>query len=202
MVPVNEDDDNTAEKPGDPGLVTLSLQGIAGAVWLANPVDPTQLGATSTAGLALKVRYGFNTRWSFETELAGARSGSTSWDGMMYENQEGEISRDATLGRVLLGGLLHFGDKYRPIFRLGVGFQGVSHGSRFVPATGAERDGPGDGFAVDGLWTVGLGFEARLGRNWTFGLGANFVSVASDKSGLSSSVEGGLNLSYGWIPGN
>lgn len=191
------------EPPEGEGLITLSLQGIAGAVWLANPVDTAELGATSTAGLSLRIRRGINQLISFEGEIAGTRSGSASWDGMMFENEEGEIVRNATLGRVLLGGVLHFGDRYRPMFRAGVGFQGVKHGSRFMPATGVEREGPESGFEAAGLWWFGLGFEARLGEHWTAGLDAKFVGVATstNAAGLKTALEGGLHLSYGWTPG-
>lgn len=188
-------------KPGE-GLITLGLQGIAGAVWLANPVETDKLGATSTTGLALRVRYGFNRRVSFEGELAGARSGNAQFDGMMFEDQEGQIARSAALGRILVGGALHFGQKYRPQIRAGLGFQGVSHNSRFTPTGGLERSGPEVDFEVAGLWMVGLGLDARLSRNWTAGLGASFVGVATSLGGegIEGSFEGGLHLSYGWTP--
>lgn len=176
------------------GLITITMSGIAGAVWLANPMDTMQFGATSTAGFEMRVRYGFNRHWSFEAALAGARIGEASWDGMMYENQEGAIARDGTLGRLLLGGALHFGDKYRPMIRAGLGVQGVSHHSRFVPTAGQNREGPGGGFAANGLYYLGLGFEAELSRHWTAGLNANFME-ARDPA-IQSAIEGGISLNY------
>lgn len=178
------------------GLITLTLSGMAGAVWLANPVDAAQLGATSTTGLEMRVRYGFNRHWSFEAALAGASIGEASWDGMMYDSAEGALVRYATLGRLLLGGVLHFGDKYRPMIRAGLGVQGVSHQSRFIPTVGQDREGPGGGFAANGLYYIGLGLEAELGRHWTAGLSANFVE-ARDPA-IQFVVEGGINLSYRW----
>ena len=188
-------------KPGE-GLITLSFQGIAGAVWLANPIETDQLGATFTRGLGLRVRYGFNRRWSFEGELAGTTSGNVEFDGMEVGGEEGNLVRNASLGRFLATGLLHFGDNYRPIIRAGLGFQGVGHDSRFTPAAGLEREGPGSEFEMAGLWTFGVGFEAKLGRHWTAGIGAMFVGSATSTSpaGLKTSFEGGLNLSYGWTP--
>ena len=184
------------------GLITLSLQGIVGAVWLSNPVSPGQLIATSSTGLAARVRYGFNRRWSFEGELAGVRSASVRWSGMTFENQQGEVERDAILGRVLVGGLLHFGHRYRPLIRAGLGFRAVGYRSLFIPTTGEDQTGPGNGFAADGLYYVGLGFEAQLREHWTAGISATFVGIANRLSGegLSGSVEAGLHVSYGWTP--
>ena len=184
------------------GLITLSFQGIAGAVWLANPVQTDQLGAAPTAGLSFRVRRGFNRIVSFEGEVAGTTSGKASFDGMMVEGEEGELIRNASLGRVLFGGVLHFGEQYRPMFRLGVGFQGVNHGSQFNPTAGPQRNGPGGDFEIAGLWSAGIGFEAKLGRHWTAGIGATFVGSATSTSpsGLRTSFEGGLYLSYGWTP--
>ena len=189
-------------KVGD-GLITLSLQGIAGAVWLSNPVAPEQLHATPSTGLAARVRYGFNRRWSFEGELAWVRSASVRWSGMILDNQQGVVERDASLGRVLVGGLLHFGHKYRPLIRAGLGVRGVSYGSRFKATTGESQAAPGDGFAADGLYYVGLGFEAQIGRRWTAGVSATSVGIANrfNGEGLSGSVEAGLHVSYGWTPG-
>ena len=179
-------------------MITLGVQGILGAVWLTNPVQTDTLGAAMTTGLGLQVRYGINRLLSFEGELAGTRSGDVSWTGM-YQAQEGEISRNATLGRVLAGGLLHFGEKYRPLVRAGLGFQGVSHGSQFTPTGGIEGDGPGGDFELAGLWMVGIGFDASLGEHWTAGIGARFVGVASGE-GSKRSFESGLHLSYQWVP--
>lgn len=184
------------------GLVTLSLQGIAGAVWLANPIEPSTLRATSTGGVVLRGRYGFNERLSLEGEIGYARSGVASWNDMTFDSQEGQIARDAACGRVLVGGLVHLGEKYRPLVRAGLGFQGVSHKARFTPSGGTEQAGPDVDFEMAGLWMVGLGFEAKLGEHWTAGLGATFVGVAKSLggSGLEGSFEGGLHVSYGWTP--
>ena len=184
-------------KPGE-GLITLGLQGIYGAVWLANPVEPGQLGATSSTGLALRIRYGFSRRWSFEGELAGTRSGSVEFAGVTVEGQPGDVVREALVARVLVGGVLHFGDRFRPMIRAGLGFQGVSHGSRFTPTGGVDQDGPGAEFEVVGLWMVGLGFEARLTEHWTAGLETRFVGTATSSDGEGRAFEGGLHLSYQW----
>lgn len=186
-------------KPGE-GLITLGLQGIYGAVWLANPTDAQDLGPTSLMGLALRVRYGFNRRWSFEGQLAGARSGSAEFVGVTVDGQSGDVARDASMARLLAGGVLHFGDKYRPMIRAGLGFQGVSHDSRFTPSGGAEQTGPGSGFEIGLLWYFGVGVEARLSSNWTAGLNVKGIGVATSLgAGDSAGVfEGGIHLGYQW----
>ena len=48
-----------------------------------------------------------------------------------------------------------------------------------------------------GLYYVGLGFEAKIHRGWTAGLGASFIGVAQGLTGQGS-IEAGLHLSYEW----
>lgn len=182
------------------GRITLQVQPVFGAMWLANPLDTTSaLDATSLAGLSIRAAYGFNRFLSLEGELAGVSSGNVQYTGMDYEGMRGELTRSARLARALIGGVVRMGYRYVPMVRLGLGFQGIDNGSRFTPDTGSATDGPNAGFSADFFLSFGAGFEMRLGNHWNAGVGVVF---ARPFAGTSLSLETGLHLSYAWKPDN
>jgi hypothetical protein len=91
-------------------------------------------------------------------------------------------------------GVIRFGDRYVTSTRLGVGVQLASYDST-MNVGGMLMDGPGDGIEVDGLWSVGAGFDARLGEHWILGAAGTFARMFGNGA---RSLEGGLHLSYGW----
>ena len=179
------------------GRVTIQVQPMYGAIWLANPLRADKLEATSLTGLGLRVAYGFNRYFSLEGELAAASSGSAGFDGMTFQDQQGVVLRNARLGRAQLGGMLRLGQTYVPTARLGIGFQGISHNTRFVPETGGEMAGPDLGFEAKAYFSFGAGFDVRLGNRWSIGWLASFAQSIGTEI---SSVTTGIHLSYGWKP--
>ena len=55
--------------------------------------------------------------------------------------------------------------------------------------------GPGETFEIDGVWSVGGAFDARIGEKWTFGAGATFSCVFATGA---RSLEAGVQFGYRW----
>ena len=79
--------------------------------------------------------------------------------------------------------------------RVGLGVQGTSYDSSFTTGGGATMDGPGEAFEIDGVWSVGGSFDARIGEKWTFGAGST-LSVAFKTD--ARALEAGVQLGYRW----
>lgn len=88
--------------------------------------------------------------------------------------------------------MIRFGDRFIVSTRLGVGILLASYDSTFTTG-GTSMDGPGDGLEVDGVWSVGGGFDARLGEHWGLGV-ATTLAVAFKSE--ARSLEAGLHLGY------
>ncbi len=154
-------------------------------------------------GLSLRTSYGINRLFALEGEIIGATSGNARFSDTMFQGREGELARNSSLGRVQIGGVARLGYKYTPTLRLGIGFQGVSNGTRFVTINGDEMDGPDTDFEVDVLLSASVGFDIRLGDHWRAGLSLSGLGVAKSTTAASVglSLEGGLHIGYGWTPG-
>ena len=180
------------------GRVTIQVQPMYGVMWLANPLLDGQLDSTSLRGLGVRASYGVNRLFALEGEIVGASSGNARFDGMTFQNMEGIVTRNARLGRVLIGGVASMGYRYVPTLRLGIGFQGADSATRFVPATGGEVAGPDVGFEIAAFFSFGAGLDLRLGKHWRVGAhGAYSQSIGA----TSRSLEIGVHLGYGWTPG-
>ena len=185
------------------GRITLQVQPTYGAVWLANPLVDGAQGATSLTGGSVRVSYGINRLFAFEGELSGASSGSVRFDGMMFQNEPGQLTRNASIGRARLGGVVRLGHQVIPTMRLGIGFQGSNHDSRFLPTGGGDMPGPESGFKSDLFFSFGAGVDIRLGEHWMAGMDVSAIGVAKslDTESIGGSVEAGLHVSYSWQPG-
>lgn len=180
------------------GRVTLQLQPLFGAMWLANPLEDSPLGMASVNGFSVRAAYGFNRFLSVEGELSGAFSGPARFSGMAYNNMQGVLTRDAQFGRAQIGGLLKLGHRYVPTLRLGIGLQGTDHRAEFTPEGGQSVDGPELGFQAKAYFTFGAGFDVRFGNGWLAGLDATFAQLIADESSV---LLIGLHVGYSWQPG-
>ena len=118
-----------------------------------------------------------------------------------WETMQGDIHRDATFARLLVGGELRFGDRIQPHAHLGLGFQGIDHDSRFMMTGGQEREGPDAGLTLDLMWSIGVGTAVRINEQWTIGALMSGVGVAQNTSSetLRAAFEGGFYASYGQL---
>ena len=151
-----------------------------GACWLTDGMADATLDITGCTAVGVRVTKGITEMIAFETEVTGGWTGQAEFmDG----------TRSATIGRVTAGGLLRFGDRTVPYFRLAIGVQGTNYDSTF---TGAD-----DSFELDFTWGIGGGLYARRGEHFT--VGAMLMATQEVNSGARS-VHGGLQVGYGWNP--
>jgi hypothetical protein len=177
------------------GVVTLSLQGVYGAIWLGDGAGLGKSDATSMKGLGVRAQYAFNRYIAVEGEAMGARTGNAQFSNVEYEGTRGDLARRASLGRAQFGGVLRLSEgPYVPLLRLGVGLQGASHRGTLTTATG-EVPGP-DAFEFDLLWYIGAGLDARFGP-LVAGVTLGGASLAQ---GDGRSFEAGMHLGYRWNP--
>lgn len=176
--------------------VSVGVHALSGAMWVANPQNADTLAATGVNGFGLRVGYGLHTLFAIEGELALARTGDAQFNDT-WQGVPGELTRRATVGRLLMGGVVRLGRYYIPTMRVSLGFQGSNHTAGFVPNGGTMEDGPADGFEANMILSIGLGFDARLSQHWLLGLRAGFAQSIGAESRM---LEGGLHVSYGWNP--
>ena len=112
-----------------------------GACWLTDGLEGDDLDATSCTVLGVRIVKGFFESVAFEAEAVGAWSSDAHFEGVMFNGEQGDLARSVKLGRVTAGGLLRFGDRTIPYFRLGLGVQGTSYAGEFT-ANGTAMDGP------------------------------------------------------------
>jgi hypothetical protein len=150
-------------------------------------------------GLGVRVAWAATTEVSVDTELTGIRSSDASFRDVSFEGTTGDILRNMKGARFVFTGTLRKGGTYQPFVRLGAGLQVIDHDVRLV--TGATTTtGPGDGLALDGLVTLGSGFDIKLGEHWTAGAGFSFFGGFSGTktAAFSTAIEGGIHVGYGW----
>ena len=175
-------------------LVTGRLLG--GAMWLGDGAGADILEATSLTGFAVRIQKGYRNGVAVEGEIAGARTGTAQFSNLNWQGAQGDITRSATLGRVLGGVAMRFGHDVVLTGRAGIGFHGASIRSEFIADAGGSGAGPGDGFAFDMLLYGGLGVDIRFGKHWSLGVS---VDGGQDLDGARF-VHGGLQFGYGWNP--
>lgn len=184
---------------------SLSGRVVTGALWLPDDAGLERLEATRMFGVGVRYLKGFQNKFAFEAEVIAAWTGDASFDGVMVDGTQGQLSRSAVLGRVLLGGMLRFGDKISPNVRIGVGGQALRFNTRFAPVGGGvERDD--SVFAVDALWMFGGGLDIRLNERLITGLSASLVGpltrAGGEGVGLNRNdgllLELGLRFGYAW----
>ena len=176
--------------------VTFGVQVIGGAMWLANPQNPEIVDATNITGFGLRAAYGLHTLFALEGEIVAARTGTARFSDT-WQSTTGELTRQATVGRVLLGGVARLGRKYIPTVRFGLGFQGSSHSSDFIADSGQSMDGPEVPMEWDFLLSLSAGLDVRIGDHWLVGFQVS--GVRSDAIDVLS-LSGGIHVGYGWIP--
>lgn len=173
---------------------TVSVRGLFGGFWTTAGGDLGGLDGTTMGGFGVRVTKGFFQNLAFEVDAVGGRSGDANFSGMSWSGMTGDVVRRATFGRLQGSGVLRFGDQYVGSMRVGLGIQLASYDSTFTTG-GGPMDGPGDGFEVDGVASVGGGLDVRLGKHATVGVGLAFTQLW--RTG-SSALEAGLHFGYGW----
>lgn len=174
MIPITQEEaerERRAKERAKRGYIGGRVFG--GALWMT---EGDELAGASLAGLGLRITKGMHENWAFEADVIGARTGQASFD-------DGSTRR-ATLGRVLVGGVLRFGDKVMPTVKLKIGGQ-----------AGYFTAGDESSFAISGVWSFGAGLDARLGERWLLGLDASFTSTFDSES---PSLEAGAHLAHSW----
>lgn len=119
---------------------------MVGAVWLANPLDDQEEGAATLWGGGLRSEYGLTQNLSGWAEGTGAQSRRAEF---------GNVSRQATMGRLQFGGMFKVGQEIITSFRAGLGGHFV-----LSDIVGAAKDSD---FEVGGFWTVGINLAVPLG---------------------------------------
>jgi hypothetical protein len=186
-------------KATPPFIPTMSLhvQVLGGGIWLANPQNDKDLDPTSVKGLGVRVAYHMFKPLSIEVDVVGASSGESRFEGVDFNGQQGDLLRNAKLGRVSFGGALRMSSgPYIPVLRLGLGLQGASHTAE-LEVGGVRMPGPEVGFEFDALWYFGGGLDLRLGDSFVLGAALSFDKLVS---GPSRSFEAGVHLGYSWKP--
>jgi hypothetical protein len=151
---------------------------------------------TSLYGLGARITYSFSLLLAFEADVMAGRSGDARFHEVPWSNMRVDMVRIASVGRVRMGGVLRFGERYIPTVRAGIGAQGASHRATVV-ADGATSPGPDLRFEVDGMWYFGGGLDIRLGERMVAGAAVSFdQSMVSD----SRSLQLGVHMGYAWKP--
>lgn len=176
--------------------IALSVRLLGGGFWTGDGMDtPGVEDGTSLTGLGVRFSKGMHKNFVFEAEVVGGWTGQVRFRDADWDGMQGDITRSAAFGRVQGFGVLRFGERYVGSMRLGVGVQGTSYESSFTAGGGASMDGPGNEFEIDGLWSFGGGFEARLRENWSLGASATFAKFLSSDA---RTLEAGVQLGYRW----
>lgn len=173
----------------------LTVRMLGGGFWTGDAIDGTE--ATAGAGmtaLSMRIGKGMHHNFAFEAEVAGGFTGQAMFRDADWLGMEGDIARQASFTRAQGFGVIRFGHRYVSSMRLGVGVQGTNYDSRFT-TVGSTMDGPGASFEIDGVWSVGGAFDARIRENWTLGAGATFSDAFN--TGYRS-VELGVQFGYRW----
>ena len=179
------------------GVVTLSLQGTYGAMWLGDGTGLDQSDATSIQGLGVRMMYGITPMIAVEGELMGAGSGDVFFADVTWNDMQGDLTRRAALGRIQFGGVLRFGKQYIPMLRMGVGLQGANHSGTLATATGDEP-GPG-AFEWNTFATFGTGLDVRFG-SFVAGIALAVITPWGDYDLYRRTIEAGIHLGYAWKP--
>lgn len=180
--------------------ISVSVGGLFGAVWvgpgLTSLTDQLGVAGADMSGLGIRATKGLHHYFAFEGELLGGRGGQVSFTDVSWQGMTGDITRQASFGRVQAAGVIRFGTKYVVSTRFGVGFQGTVHESHFTVGE-TRMEGPGNGFEFDMALFGGLGFDMRLAKRWI--LGAQFTG--GRMFGEMRFVNMGLSLGFAWNPG-
>lgn len=174
--------------------MAVSVRGIYGGFWTDAGDDLGGLDGTTVAGVGIRFTKGLTSLFAFEGEFVGGRTGDAAFAGVSWGGMQGDVTPRASLGRLQAAGVIRFGDRYITSTRLGVGVQ-LSNYDSTMDVGGTLMDGPGDGIEVDGLWSVGAGFDARLGEHWLLGVAGTFADAFNTSA---RSLEAGFHLGYGW----
>lgn len=184
--------ERAAKEDAEAGKMSVDLQGVYGAIWLANPLDKEQLDPTSLSGLGARITYGLTRRLNFEAEIIGARTGEAG-----FQVMDGELMRRAVVGRAQGGMMFRFGeDRFRPLVRLGLGLQGASHTAEMLMEDGSRIPGPNVAFEWTTLLNFGGGMDIRLGDHFAAGFALDVMSEGAKPR----SIEAGIHLGYVWQP--
>ena len=176
--------------------IALSVRVLGGGFWTSDGIPNSGVtDGTTMSGLGVRILKGMHHNYAFEAEFLGARTGEAEFPGSDWQGLSGDIFRQATIGRLQASGVVRFGDRYVTSVRLGVGIQGTSYRSRFTSG-GQGMTGPGDGVEIDGGWSVGAAFDARLGEHWLLGAGASGVFYTGARS-----LDVALQVGYRWDSG-
>ena len=176
------------------GKITFSISGGYGSVWLEDGLGADQTDSTGLRSLSGRVTYGFTRAINIEALVTLGWSGEARFSDMTFNNEQGDLIRNVTIGRFQFGGVLRWGDRYMPVLRLGVGVQGTSYDSQFTVG-GNRMDGPESSFDTDALWYFGAGVDMRLSKDFFVGLGATWEQLTTNET---RSLQAGIHVGYTW----
>ena len=193
MRPVSEADEAREARARQ---MAVSVRGVYGGFWTDDGADLGMLAGTNVTGFGIRITKGFFHHIAFEADIIGGRTGQAQFADAQWQNMQGAIVRQANIGRLQGSGVLRFGHRHVVSMRLGVGVQAIDYESSFT-AGGVSMPGPGGSFTIDGMYTVGVGFDSHIGKHWTFGAGANFSSTLQT---ISRTLDAGIRIGYRWNP--
>ena len=177
--------------------VLVSARMLGGKFWMDDAIDSTRaVDGTSFAGIGMHINKGISSLWAFEAEAAAGRTSRAHFSAATWDNMQGDLTRQMMFGRLRGSGMLRFGDRQIVSVRAGLGVQFAIYQSTFSTG-GMPIVGPGEGIVVDGVWTVGAGYEARLGDSWSLGIDGTFDKLVSSDARM---LEVALRFGYRWTP--
>lgn len=154
--------------------VSVGLQAVAGAIQLEEGAEAQDW--TSVRGIGARASYGPLKWLSVEGALDALQTGDA--------DLAGTVSR-FTGGRLRMGALFRFGERFQPYARVGTG---IALGSQ-------SYEGRDSKFRLDLFGALGLGFEAWVTDRLVIG-----VSASGAKGSEMTSAEVGAHIAYSWRP--
>lgn len=199
VIPIDPEKPTLREKQAR--QVMAGLRVIAGAFWFS---DGTGLGAekaTSMLGVGVHLQKGFGNGLALEAEIQLARTEDARFDDVVVGESTGELTRNATVGRLILGGSAGFGYPTRAGLRIGLGIQGASNDAVFRSA-GNSMEGPGASRESTTFLVFGASVRRRLGKHAVIGVEGSIVRPDGDDKLFRRSIEIGVHFGFGWSLAN
>lgn len=188
----------------DAGEASIDVHPIGGLAVLDDDAAPGQSDQSYLAGAAARMSYATHDRFAYRLELAAARSGLASYQGVDWDGAMGELYRVSELARAQVGIELRLGARYIPIVHMAVGGLARAAGpSSLRLADGTVIAGPGASWSWALTVSGGLGFEYRVNAQWIAGVSASAIRafpVFPLGGAQFQSIEGGFHVSYFWYP--
>ena len=171
------------EEPENVGRLSIQAQGLGGTIILKNSANPSQTDFTTMLGAGARVLYGVTKHTSVDVAVSALSTQEAKFDDLS--------TADATVFRVLTGGVLQFGEKTVPYLRAGIG----AHVTSYTHSMDDDSKLSG-GILVYG----GVGVDRWLREDLVLGIAATFVGPNAGGDDQITMFEAGVHFGYAWKP--